>query len=261
MCRGMELFRAERVFRVWDYSVSHSMLLLSSVGNPPGAPQIDVEFGFVNALKLPSQLQSLLVRDPYLDELSVLGPEVESVCPWAFATGPDRIDHRLFVLDAGDQVGWVLASGGMIAGPYPRADPLLKRTGWSPDSVYVTASYVGRSADRGAHHMWWDDRRLRRWRSGAEQLRRILLKEWDPLRVRNTPEAANKYDAYLGQIASRLSAGASAQDIAAFLGDVEEVRMGLVPSAATRKRNEALAARLRVWYDKAIRAERRADGW
>ena len=113
---GMELFRAERVFRVWDYSVSHSMSLLSSVHDPPGASQIDVEFGFVNALKLPThQLRLLLVRDPYLDELSVLGPEVESVCPWAFATGPDRIDHRLFVLDAGDQVGWALASGWMIA--------------------------------------------------------------------------------------------------------------------------------------------------
>ena len=108
--------------------------------------------------------------------------------------------------------------------------------------------------------MWWHHRRLGRWRTGAEQLRRILLRKWNPLGLRHTPEAANKYDAYLGQIASRLSAGVSAQDIAAFLGDVEEVRMGLAPSAATRKRNEALATRLRVWYDKAIRAEKRADG-
>ena len=239
------------------------MLLLSSVSDPRGAARIDVEFGFVNALKLPTStpLQSLLVRDPYLDELSVLGPEVESVCPWAFAGGPDV---RLFVLDAGDKVGWVLASGWMVAGEVRnrRAEPVLGRTeGAAPDSVYVTASYVGRSADRGPHHVWWRHSRWLRWRSGAEQLSRILRKEWDPLGLRNAPEAASKYDAYLGQIASRLSAGASPEDIAAFLGDVEKVRMGLAPSAATRKRNEALAARLRVWYDKAIRAESRADGW
>ena len=106
----------------------------------------------------------------------------------------------------------------------------------------------------------WDHRRLRRWRSGAEQLSRILRKEWDPLRVRNAAEAANKYDAYLGQIASRLSAGTSAQDIAAFLGDVEEVRMGLGLRGDTEKERSTRRSAAR-WYDKAIRAERRADGW
>lgn len=46
------------------------------------------------------------------------------------------------------------------------------------------------------------------------------------------PEAADEYDVYLGQIGPRLHTGATAEDIAAFLTDVEEVRMGLGPSAA-----------------------------
>ena len=96
--------------------------------------------------------------------------------------------------------------------------------------------------------MWWK-------RSGARELRRILMEEWDPIGVRGVPEAADEYDAYLGQIGSRLRAGATAEDIAAFLTDVEEVRMGLGPSPAARSRNQALAARLRAWFADAMAAE------
>jgi hypothetical protein len=34
------------------------------------------------------------------------------------------------------------------------------------------------------------------------------MDEWDPIHVRGVPEAADEYDAYLGQIASRLREGA-----------------------------------------------------
>jgi hypothetical protein len=97
-------------------------------------------------------------------------------------------------------------------------------------------------------HMWWK-------RSGAAELRRILMEEWDPIGVRGVPEAADEYDGYLPQIGSRLHDGASAKEIAAYLTWVEEDRMGLGRSAAARRRNKALAARLCDWYSEATAAE------
>lgn len=49
-------------------------------------------------------------------------------------------------------------------------------------------------------HTWWK-------RSGAPDLRRILMEEWDPIGVRGVPEAADEYDSYLPQIGSRLHDG------------------------------------------------------
>jgi hypothetical protein len=96
-------------------------------------------------------------------------------------------------------------------------------------------------------HMWWK-------RSGARELRRMLMAEWDPIGVREIPGAADEYDAYLGPIASRLRADATTEEIAAFLTDVEEVGMGLGASDTARRRNVALAARLRAWYAEATAA-------
>lgn len=90
-------------------------------------------------------------------------------------------------------------------------------------------------------HLWWK-------RTGARELRRILMEEWDPIGVADIPEAADEYDSYLGQIARRLREGASADEVAAFLHEVETVTMGLGSSAEARSRNEALAVRLREWH-------------
>lgn len=90
-------------------------------------------------------------------------------------------------------------------------------------------------------HSWWK-------RSGAAELRRILMEEWDPIGVRGVPEAADEYDGYLPQVATRLRDGATTEEIATYLTDVEEDRMGLGPSPTARERNEALADRLRAWY-------------
>jgi hypothetical protein len=93
--------------------------------------------------------------------------------------------------------------------------------------------------------MWWK-------RSGARDLRRILMDEWDPIGVRGVPEAADEYDTYVGQIGRRLREGAPAEEIAAYLTWVEEEWMGVGRSAAARSSNNALAARLRTWYADAI---------
>jgi hypothetical protein len=96
-------------------------------------------------------------------------------------------------------------------------------------------------------HMWWK-------RSGARELRRILMEEWDPIGVRGIPEANDEYDAYLGQIGSLLRADATADEISAYLLDVEEARMGFERSAARRTRADAVAARLRTWHREAMGA-------
>lgn len=96
--------------------------------------------------------------------------------------------------------------------------------------------------------MWWK-------RSGARELRQILMNEWDPIGVRGIPEAADEYDRYLGSIAKQLREGASQEEIGSYLTMVEEDWMGLGPSAGTRPRNEALAARISDWYSEATAAD------
>lgn len=95
--------------------------------------------------------------------------------------------------------------------------------------------------------MWWK-------RHGAQELRRILMEEWDPISVRGIPEAADEYDGYLGPLASRLREGASAEAVAEYLTEVEEDRMGFGESAAARERNQRLAARLLTWYGQEMTA-------
>lgn len=93
-------------------------------------------------------------------------------------------------------------------------------------------------------HRWWK-------LTGARELRQILMDEWDPIHLRGVAEAADEYDGYLGPLAARLREGASPDVIADYLTEVEEDRMGLGESPAARERNQALAGRLRTWYDEA----------
>jgi len=92
--------------------------------------------------------------------------------------------------------------------------------------------------------MWWKQ-------SGARELRRILMEEWDPIGVRGVPETEDEYDSYLGPIGARLREGAPADDIAAYLTWAEEVHMGLGESDIGRGRNARLADRLREWHAEA----------
>jgi hypothetical protein len=80
------------------------------------------------------------------------------------------------------------------------------------------------------------------------------MDEWDPIGVRGEPEVVDEYDGYVLQVASRLRDGATADEIATYLTEVEEVRMGLGESPDARARNHALADRLRAWYADEMRA-------
>jgi hypothetical protein len=107
----MNLLTVERRFSVWEYTVSHSTLLLRSVDADRYQTRIDVMFKPVAALKLPTAMASLTVRDAYADEAQSLRSEVESLASaTARLTGANHAEYRLFVLDCGGEPGWILAS-------------------------------------------------------------------------------------------------------------------------------------------------------
>jgi methyl coenzyme M reductase subunit C-like uncharacterized protein (methanogenesis marker protein 7) len=94
-------------------------------------------------------------------------------------------------------------------------------------------------------HLWWK-------RTGATELRRLLMEAWDPIHVRGIPEAADEYDGYLGQISSRLRAGTTAEQLASYLTYVEEDLMGLGASKTAKSRALVTAKLIIDWYHDAI---------
>lgn len=66
-----------------------------------------------------------------------------------------------------------------------------------------------------------------RARTVQEKVRRLLLDEWDPIGVRNDPEAQDEYDAYVGPVYARIVNKRGSFPIVQYLLDVETSRMGL----------------------------------
>jgi hypothetical protein len=56
----------------------------------------------------------------------------------------------------------------------------------------------------------------------VERIRRVLLKDWDPLCVGSNPNLADEYDDYLLGILKALDAGESAEAIAELLFGIED---------------------------------------
>jgi hypothetical protein len=89
---------------------------------------------------------------------------------------------------------------------------------------------------------WWQAR-------GRDQLVRRLLEDWDPIGVRDAPEAADEYEDYASQVGRMLRSGSPPEEIARHLAEIESEEMGL-----ERRDPEALlpaARRLRAWYEAA----------
>ena len=92
--------------------------------------------------------------------------------------------------------------------------------------------------DAQAYERWWRER-------GDRELRELLLREWDPIGIADLADAPlDEYEHYAGQIARRLRAGATDEQIAAvlegFRGD-----MGLEPSDELPL---GVARIIREWY-------------
>jgi hypothetical protein len=54
----------------------------------------------------------------------------------------------------------------------------------------------------------------------------VLLRNWDPLGVKDVPEAKDEYDSYVGGVYRLIASGASAKQIAEHLVRLETDRLG-----------------------------------
>lgn len=70
-------------------------------------------------------------------------------------------------------------------------------------------------------------KRARRAKEIQEEIRRVLLHEWDPIGVRDTPAAHDEYDSYVAGIYRLSDSGASEYQIIERLYNLETVGMGL----------------------------------
>lgn len=68
-----------------------------------------------------------------------------------------------------------------------------------------------------------DKERGRRIRT---EIRDVLMRDWDPIGVKDEPMAADEYDMYLGEIYGLLVDGVSETSIASHLRNIEIKRMG-----------------------------------
>jgi hypothetical protein len=102
----------------------------------------------------------------------------------------------------------------------------------------------------GEWHRWWKQR-------GGAAIRRILMEDWDPIGVRDWPDAVTEYDTYVGGVGEMLHEGASAAEVEAYLNDMREEAIGLGPSSSGRERD--VAARLVEWYRAEMAAAERGS--
>jgi hypothetical protein len=90
--------------------------------------------------------------------------------------------------------------------------------------------------------MWWKHR-------GHQELYRLLLLWWDPIDVKDVPEAQSEYTGYSGTLGRLLRESASADELATFLGDAE-TQMGLAPN---NDLDMLVATKLIDWYGEEMR--------
>jgi hypothetical protein len=77
-----------------------------------------------------------------------------------------------------------------------------------------------------------------------ESIRLVLLHDWDPIGVKDAPEAQDEYDSYVGRVYRWLASGASETEIAGRLREIESDDMGL--SAVDSARLLPVARKLRA---------------
>jgi len=69
----------------------------------------------------------------------------------------------------------------------------------------------------------------RRGREIQEQIRQVLLHDWDPIGVQEIPEAQDEYDSYVGGVYSLLASHVQDEELVEHLYRIERETMGLGP--------------------------------
>jgi len=75
------------------------------------------------------------------------------------------------------------------------------------------------------------------------QIRHILLQSWDPIGIRDEPNAQDEYDGYIGKLYELLVRGAAYSEVVEYLYWAEHDQMGL--NAAQRSAMAATAEELK----------------
>jgi hypothetical protein len=79
-------------------------------------------------------------------------------------------------------------------------------------------------------------------RENRAKVRCVLMQEWDPIGVRDTPEAQDEYDTYVAKVyVVLMDERASAEAIAGYLFWVATEYMGLSPSETHQRRSMSAA--------------------
>ncbi len=77
----------------------------------------------------------------------------------------------------------------------------------------------------------------------SARIREALMHDWDPIGVREIPEAADEYDAYVAELRAMLVQGRSEAELFEYLWELETEHMGLQGDRiATRAFAKQLAA-------------------
>jgi hypothetical protein len=82
--------------------------------------------------------------------------------------------------------------------------------------------------------IWWKRQR-------AQGIRRLLMEEWDPIGVKDIPEAADEYDSYVGPVGRMLR---EASEIAGYLTAISTNRKELGDTPQGREHDERVAETL-----------------
>ena len=130
-------------------------------------------------------------------------------------------------------------------GPGPAAG-LAHRQPGKPRLLDVARSDSGDVCARGNvgrvyladYHQWWKHQ-------GGQELRRLLMEQWDPIGVKASPEAADEYDGYRSALLLLLREGAPAQRIAEHPARIEQRRMDF---KTTPEQLVPLGEQLVSWY-------------
>ena len=70
------------------------------------------------------------------------------------------------------------------------------------------------------------DAKTRRARLIQREIADVLRRNWDPIGIKDAPEAQDEYDAYVGGVYRLLESGATVKELAAHLIQLETDKLG-----------------------------------
>jgi len=156
---------------------------------------------------------------------------------------------------------WLPALAEAVGAKPPMRIPRwLGRLGAGEAGVTMMTEAPGASNEKAKRELAWQPR-YRSWRQGfaealgwwqehgRQELRELLMAEWDPIGVADAPEAYDEYDSYLEPLLVLLRGGADAAEIAEYLDRVEIEQMGL-GEQAEQLSDQLLEVGMRIvkWY-------------